>query len=197
MVLAGGVDQLDSRFETVAAALGGSADLRGEGATLLVLEALDAARARGARILGVIRGAAWRALPARACGVGRSTGGRAITAALSEAHVAASDLEWTYASASGDRDRDAWEDRLLAATLGPARPAAATLGMSVGRHAGLGAMAVAAGAWTASAGRLPLTTVEGGVPHVSVVPVERGPGLVHAIARGGTEAALVVGTEIG
>jgi len=55
----------------------------------------------------------------------------------------------------------------------------------VGEHAGAGALSVAAAAWTARTGRLL-------GPDGSPQPVPAGPGLVHGLARGGTEVALVV-----
>ena len=92
-------------------------------------------------------------------------------------------MPWVYASASGDVERDTWEERLLTRALAPARPPRARLSPLVGQHAGAGALAVAAAAWTARSGRMP-----GGV-----AIAEAGPGLVHGIARGGSHIALVVG----
>jgi len=62
-----------------------------------------------------------------------------------------------------------------------------TLGRLLGRHAGLGVLRVAAGAWTARSGLLPATD---GATRVE--RVRPGRGLVHGLARGGTHVALVV-----
>lgn len=192
-ILAGGVDDLDPLVARGLADLGRGHDARGEGAVFLLLESRAGAERRGAVALGEIRGAAVRALRARPYGVpprprARAAGGvsasRAIAGALTASGTAREALGWTYASASGDAARDAWEARLLAGALGDAQPPATSLSPLLGHHSGLGALAVAAGAWTARSGVLPGAA---GGDHVN-----RGPGLVHGIARGGTHVALVV-----
>jgi 3-oxoacyl-(acyl-carrier-protein) synthase len=179
-VLAGGVDQLDDLLIESLAALGAGHEARGEGATFVVLEAREAARARGAAILGEVQGVAWRALPARPHGVGRHARSRAIAAALEAAAAAAPAVGWVYGSASGDVARDAWEANVLDTALGPGVPRT-SLAAWLGRHSGVGALGVAAAAWTAGHGRL-----------AGVGAVRPGPGLVHALARGGSHVALVV-----
>ncbi len=196
VALAGGVDQLDAIVQTTTAALGGADDARGEGACFLVLESLDAARARGARIIGEILGAAWRALPARPCDVGRGTHCRAIGAALDAAGVSPADLRWIHASASGDGPRDAWERALLDTALAPFRPATTALSLLLGRHAGAGALRVAAGSWTARSGLLPQAIevpIDGAAIRMTRLPT--GPGLVHGVARGGSQVAMIVGGD--
>ncbi len=181
VALAGGVDVRNPTVEATLAELGGDSEIRGEGATVLVLESLDHARARGASPAGEILGAAWRGLPARPNGVGRRSESRAIAAALAEAGVPARAITWAYSSSSGDGPRDAWERALLTRALGR-EVAVASLATRLGQHAGLGALRVAAAAWSAASGRL----VD---PPIDVTP---GPGLVHGVARGGTHVALVV-----
>jgi 3-oxoacyl-(acyl-carrier-protein) synthase len=186
-MLAGGVDEVDS---WLARALGAAnaTESWSEGATYLVLESLDSARARGVRPLGEIRGAAWGTLPARPHGVGRASASTAIAAAQKAAAVDRAFLGWVYASLSGDEARAAWERAVLEAALGS--PVLPTLGLRslLGQHAGAGALTVAAAAWTARTGRLPVADGETAGPR-RVVP---GPGLVHALARGGDHAVLIV-----
>jgi len=183
--LAGGVDQIDP-FLARALADVGAVEPRGEGATFVVLEPFAAARARGAPVRGEIAGVAWRALPARPHGVGSRGAPVAVVAALEAAGLAPEAIAAVYASAGGDEERDRWERRLLARAL-PHRPPVAALRAWLGQHSAAGVLAVAAGAWTARAGRLP--AAPGG-------PARRtpaGPGLVHGVARGGAQVALVVG----
>jgi 3-oxoacyl-[acyl-carrier-protein] synthase II len=181
-VLAGGVDELDPLVAEMLAALH-DRGLRGEGAAFLMLEREGSARAREAAVLGRIAGTAWRALPAAPWGVGRRVRSRAIGDAVARAGGAAPG--WVYASASGDTRRDGWEARVLAAALGPARPPTVSLAGLLGQHAGLGALHVAAAAWTARSGLLPATN-GGEATRVT------GDGLVHGLARGGGHVALVV-----
>jgi len=181
-VLAGGVDEIDPLVAEMLGALGDQ-PMRGEGATFLVLEAEATARARNAAVLGRIDGVAWRSLSARPWGVGRRAASRAIDAARARAGGAAPG--WVYGSASADTALSAWESRVLRAALGADLPAA-SLGGLLGQHGGLGALRVAAAAWTARSGLLP---GDDGAPATRV----SGPGLVHGLARGGGHVALMVG----
>jgi 3-oxoacyl-(acyl-carrier-protein) synthase len=183
VVLAGGVDELDPLVGEMLEVLG-DRDVRGEGATFVVLEAESAAQERGAPVLGRIRGVARRSLPTRPWGVGRRADSRAVAEALARADVARPG--WIYVSASGDVERDTWEDTVLTAALGPTSAPTISLCPLLGQHAGAGALRVAAAAWTARAGLLP--DAAGGEP----VRVS-GPGLVHGLGRGGNHVALVVG----
>jgi hypothetical protein len=78
---------------------------------------------------------------------------------------------------------------VLSAALGPDVPPSATLARLLGRHAGLGALRVAAAAWTARAGLLPAATE----PATAITRVWPRPGLVHGLGRGGAHVAMVVG----
>ena len=95
-----------------------------------------------------------------------------ISDALGAAGIGVDDLGAVYLSASGDEARDAWEMRVLDATLGAAGPPRHALRRLVGDHAGAGALSVMAAAVTARASRRPC--------------------LVHGVARGGAHVALVV-----
>jgi len=196
--LAGGVDEMDPRLRGWLAALGATSEMRGEGATFLVLESRTAAGIRGARVLGTIRGAAWGALPAPPGGVGRRSTSHAIAEALEGAQAHPEEIGWGYGSADGDRARADWEDRLLATALGSHRPPMTSLSARLGAHAGLGALQVAAGAWTARSGLLPWTddatrAETEGAPAGDLARVRPGPGIVHGIARGGAQVTLVIG----
>jgi 3-oxoacyl-[acyl-carrier-protein] synthase II len=180
--LAGGVDELNPFVAETLSGLG-AAGRRGEGATFLVLEAGPVARARGASILGRIAGFAWNSVAAGPWQVGRAVESRAITSALARAGCEAPGF--VYRSASGDAPRDAWEARVLSAALGRHASSPTTLAGRLGQHAGLGALHVAAAAWSARAGLLPAG--DSGPPERVT-----GPGLVHGLARGGIHVAVVV-----
>ena len=180
--LAGGVDELNPFVAETLVGLG-DAGRRAEGATFLVLEAGPVARARGASIRGRITGFAWSSVAAGPWQVGRAVESRAITAALARAADEAPGF--VYRSASGDAARDDWEARVLSAALRPPPPPATALAGQLGQHAGLGALHVAAAAWSARSGLLPAG--DGGAPQRVT-----GPGLVHGLARGGIHVALVV-----
>jgi 3-oxoacyl-[acyl-carrier-protein] synthase II len=167
--LAGGADE-PPRMVVDAYREAGASDVRAEGAGFVVLESLDAARTRGARILGEIAGEAWRALPVRPHGVGRGTRSRTIAAALAGANAGPADVGLVYTSANGDRVREEWERALLDRALAPHRPPQRSLSLPAGRHSGLAARSIATAAADAD-GAL---------------------ALVHAVARGGNQVAIVV-----
>jgi len=147
----------------------------GEGATFLVLEALDAARARGATILAEIAHGVWSNVPAapHAARPARADRGSPVRRVLTDARAR---LARCYGSGNGDPGVDDWERALLARDLDGA-PAAdlvppLSLAARFGQHGGLGALRVAAAALDVARG---------------VAPV-----LVHGVARGGCRTALVV-----
>jgi len=168
--LAGGADEPPRLVLDAFREAGAGADVRGEGAGFVVLESFDAARARGARILGEIVGEAWRALAVRPHGVGRVARSRAITAALAGAGAEPAQIGLVYTSASGDGPREAWERALVDGALAPHRPPQRSPSLPGGRHSGVAARSVASAA-TEAGERL---------------------ALVHAVARGGNHIAIVV-----
>ncbi len=82
--------------------------IAGDGAAALVLEPLGRARARGARVLGCIRGLAsfTDASDTRNVGVSVETTRRTITAALDEAGTRPEDIAFVSPHGSGTRDGD-------------------------------------------------------------------------------------------
>ncbi|OIK06001.1 ketosynthase chain-length factor [Streptomyces monashensis] len=89
----------------------------GEGGALLVLEDGDAARARGARVLGTVEGCAATFDPAPGRGAPRLLD--AARLALDDAGVEPADVDVVFADAAGERTADRAEAEALAALFGP------------------------------------------------------------------------------
>jgi len=153
----------------------------GEGATFLVLEDLQFARARGATILAEVIDAAWGNIPVapHRAAPRRADHGSPVGRLLRRHRQARSGFRRCYGSGNGDPALDDWECALLARELDAGRAEVSALVPPVslaplfGQHGGLGALRVGAAALDAARGM--------------------GPVLVHGIARGGCRAALVVG----
>jgi 3-oxoacyl-(acyl-carrier-protein) synthase len=133
------------------------------------------------------------ALPARPHGVGRVRRSPAVAQALAHAGLDPSKIGCVYASANGDRLRDNWESALLSESLAPHRPPASALSMLTGHHAGMGAVRVGAAAWTARSGLFPVVSPNATSAATEIRRVSTTAGLVHSVARGGSQVAIVVG----
>ncbi len=144
----------------------------GEGATFLVLEEMEAARARGATVHAEMLGSAWGSIPVapHTAPVSRRDAHQTVRRALEQAGVAPGALGRSYGSGNGDPALDDWEIRLLEAD-GIRDPV--SLAPLFGQHGGLGALRAAAGTLAARA--------------------DGAPALVHGIARGGCRTAMVIG----
>lgn len=146
----------------------------GEGATFVVLEDLETARARGARIMAEIVEAAWGNVPT-APHTGRPTRIDDRSPAGRLIRSRPEGMARCYGAGNGDPAVDDWERALLGHDL-PARAdllPPQSLAPLFGQHGGLGALRMGAAALDA----------------------ERGIGsvLVHGIARGGCRTAVLVG----
>lgn len=151
----------------------------GEGATFLMLEALDSARARGAGIIAELTDAAWGNVPTVPhTGRPRRVDHHSPVGRLLRSHAAAGrGFRRCYGSGNGDPGVDDWELALLRHDLPPdlsGEPGPpVSLAPLFGQHGGLGALRAGAAALDASRGLAPV--------------------LVHGIARGGCRTALVLG----
>jgi len=190
--LAGGVDEISEVAYRQLAALGAlspmggrgeegcrpfAADhngpIVGEGATFLVLEALDSARRRGATIIAEIVDAAWGNVPTapHRGPVHRPDRGSPVRRLLRGHGV----FGRCYGAGNGDPAVDEWERALLASDLPDAGAdllPPRSLAPLFGQHGGLGALRVAAAALDAAHGMTPA--------------------LAHGIARGGCRTALIL-----
>ena len=147
----------------------------GEGATFLVLEEREAARARGAKVLAEITAAAWGNVPTAPHTGGPRRHDRASPVARLLRARGGAAVARCYGSANGDPAVDDWERALLARDLSGARAGLlppTALAPLFGQHGGLGALRAGAAALDAERGASSV--------------------LVHGIARGGCRTALVL-----
>jgi 3-oxoacyl-[acyl-carrier-protein] synthase II len=146
----------------------------GEGATFLVLEAHDVARARGATILAELVSAEWGNIPVapHTAPLRRRDARSPLRRGLAASGITAAALRGVWAAGNGDPALDDWEKALLAADLAanPALLPPRSLAPRFGQHGGLGALRVAAAALAAG----------------------DGPTLAHGLARGGCRTAILV-----
>ena len=194
----------------------------GEGATALVLETPQHAHARGAPILAEVYGAGWGGISTQAYRYPSSgqLHHRLLKQVFTSAGIDPTQVGAAYLSGCGDPRHDAAELALVAEAFGVTRPdrsgqsdqsgRAEQSGQSdspvltsvthlVGDSGSVGALRVAAATITATHGLLPqLTYLDQPMRsdlHFASQPVTTpaSPVLVHGLARGGVQTALLIG----
>jgi 3-oxoacyl-[acyl-carrier-protein] synthase II len=220
-ILAGGCDEICpilyhemSRLGTVSPAEPGpegcrpfdrqaSGTVLGEGATFLVLEAAEAALARGARVYGELAGAVWGNLPAPAHGfpATRHRDPETVRRALTAAGIPSEAVEVAYLTGTGHPMHDRCELDLVARALDNGRARLTALTPLLGNHAGLGGLRAAAAALAVAGAHVPaLPALSEPIRRDLSFVTRSGEGgsdcppktaLVHGLARGGAHVALV------
>jgi 3-oxoacyl-[acyl-carrier-protein] synthase II len=180
-----------------------SGTVLGEGATFLLLEEADAAKARGARVYAELAGAAWGNLPGRPRGFPPPArrDPRTIRRSLAAAHVPADGVDAVFLTGSGRPAQDACELDLVARILPAGRARATALTPLAGEHAGLGALRTAAAVLAVRGAPLPVLPdlaqpIRSDIRFVTSLSegesVAPRAALVHGLARGGAHVALVL-----
>jgi 3-oxoacyl-[acyl-carrier-protein] synthase II len=174
----------------------------GEGAAFLALESAASARARGARVLGIVRGVATGFDPSiRRHGTSDGVAlARTVQRAMTDAGVSVAEVSHVQASASGSPLLDAVEAAALATVFGTRVPVTALKGATGELLGASGALQTMAALDVLRTGQLPgcvgLETPLAGVS-ISLSAVERSVtgscAVVTAMSAEGTCAALVVG----
>ncbi|GAA0896610.1 MULTISPECIES: ketosynthase chain-length factor [Streptomyces violaceusniger group] len=180
-----------------------SGHVAGEGGALLVLEAADAAEARGARTYGTVAGYAATFDPARGSD-GAPRLRAAAEQALDEAGLTPADVDVVFADAAGRRDADRAEAGAVAGIFGEyGVPVTAPKTMTGRLAAGGAALDLAAALLTLRDQVIPPTahvTAPAGDCPIDLVTEARRPAdgvraaLVLARGRGGFNSAMVVRT---
>ncbi|GLU48669.1 ketosynthase chain-length factor [Nocardiopsis ansamitocini] len=171
----------------------------GEGGAILLLENVENARSRGARIYGEIAGYAATFDPR--AGSGREPGLRtAIELALADAEVRPEDVDVIFADAAAIPEMDRVEAEAIAAVFGPyGVPVTAPKSMTGRLYSGAAALDLASALLSISTGVIPPTTNVEAVPDYRLDLVTDEPrstpirtALVVARGHGGFNSAVVV-----
>jgi 3-oxoacyl-[acyl-carrier-protein] synthase II len=173
----------------------------GEGATAVVFESPEHALARHAPILAEVRSACWGGLPVRPnrYPLLRHLNSRILDQVLTDAAVAAKDIGVAYLSGSGEPHHDIAELALLVATFGTGGPLVTSVTHLAGEYGGLGTLRVAAATVTLTRGILPRLDYLRQPTRSDVcfathqAPQSPSLVLVHGLACGGTQTAMVIG----
>jgi len=216
-MVTGGADRLEQTFFTVQERFGVLArgpggeevarpfDCRrngfvfGEAASLLLLESIDAAARRGARVYGEILGIGMTASRAKLNGWPEDASGpaRAMREALDDASVHPEDVHAVLAAANGARQLDPLEAEAIRSVFPKDIPVASVKG-SIGESGTAAAAALAAGVRTMSHEILPPTFGFGEADPRCLLNVSAGQQrargrvfIVNAIASGGTNYSIV------
>lgn len=173
----------------------------GEGAGMLVLETLEHARRRGARILAEVAGFGLNCDADHPTRPRRDRVGRCVTDALRDAGAAPSEVDVVFAHGTGTKINDSMESAVFLDVFGPAPPPVTALKSMIGHTQG------AAGAHACIAAVLALThgfippTVNWTAPDPEC-PVDCVPGtaraarvrtaVINSLGVGGNNAAVVL-----
>jgi 3-oxoacyl-[acyl-carrier-protein] synthase II len=213
-MLSGGADRLEETFFKVQERFGPFARddssrpfdrhrggfVLGEAGVLLLLEAADAAVARGARVYGELLGVGMTASRAKLNGWPLEASGtaRAMQIALDDAGVGSADVDAVFAAANGSKRLDAIEAEAIRTVFRPYDVPVVSLKGAVGESGAAGAVALAAALLTLANGALPPTVGFSAADPDCAVNVSsdarsvRGRTfVVNAIASGGTNYSLV------
>lgn len=174
----------------------------GEGATAIMIESVEHARARRAPILAELYSTRWCSLAVRPSRYPTriQINNRMPKQALRNAALSPDAVDIAYLSGSGDPQHDTAELDCLATTFGATSPILTSVTHLTGDYGGLGTFRVAAAIATITKGVLPaLDYLQRPIrPNLRFAKnVERQPAqqtvMVHGIARGGTQAVLILG----
>lgn len=184
--------------------LGRDGFVLGEGAALVVLEAEEHARARGARVYAEVQGygSATGPYDLEELVIDLDTADDALREALDDARCHPRDIDFVNANAASERDNDRLEAALIRRRYNGARPAVSSIRSMIGQTLGAaGGFQAAVGALAIAEGFIPPTiNYTDPDPHCPVDALVR-EGTAHPIRRViqhsysylGTQSALVLG----